>query len=167
MSRRREKASPLARLLFLFYMRQKHIFMYQTPRGHYRAQAFIVRCFDDRFRAAFEKFLARKKIKKADVESVAGGARIFSSPEKAGDRDFMLRELEKSIRLHHTKRVMLFTHYDCGAYGGLERFRGDEKKQFAYHEGEHKKAKAAVRTKFPRMKIETYFIDSRGIVKTS
>lgn len=148
-------------------MTQKYIFIHATRLTHHHAQAFVVRCFDDRFRAVFEKFLKAQKITHADFESVAGGAKIFSSPEKAGDRDFMLRELEKSIRLHHTKRVMLFTHDDCGAYRGRARFGDDEKKQFAYHEGEHKKAKAVVRTKFPKLKIETYFIDSRGIVKTS
>ena len=148
-------------------MKEKRIFIHPTALAHYRAQAFIVRCFDDRFRAAFEKFLKAQKITHADIESVAGGTKILSSPEKAGDRDFMLRELEKSVMLHYTKRVMLFTHYDCGAYGGLARLGPDRKKQFAFHAEEHKKAKAAVKTRFPKMKTETYFIDSGGVLKTS
>lgn len=148
-------------------MEQKYFFYHKTILGHYAADAFIVRCFDDRFRPAFEKFLKAQKIKHADVESPAGGAKIFASPEKAGDRDFMLRELEKSIRLHHATRVMLFTHYDCGAYGGRARFDYDEKKQFAFHAGEHKKARDIIRKRFPRMKTVTYFIDARGVIKTS
>ncbi|MEK7541518.1 MAG: carbonic anhydrase, partial [Patescibacteria group bacterium] len=143
--------------------KQRYIISHASPLGHYAAQAFVVRCFDERFRAACEKFLAREKIKKADVESVAGGAKIFSSPEKAGDRDFMLRELEKSIKLHHTKRVMLFTHYDCGAYGGIVRFDGDEEKQFSFHQTELRKAAAEVRQKFPDLAVETYFMDKEGI----
>lgn len=146
-------------------MRKNYIFVHATPLAHYSAQAFIVRCFDDRFRAAFEKFLVRKKIKKADIESVAGGAKIFSSPERAADRDFMFRELEKSIKLHHTKRVMLFTHEDCGAYGGLARFTGDEKAETAFHRAELHGAAAAVRQRFPHIAIETYFIDGKGVMK--
>ena len=145
--------------------KQHYITRHTSPLGHYAAQAFVVRCFDERFRAAGEKFLAAKKIKKADVESVAGGAKIFSSPEKSGDRDFMLREIEKSIKLHHTKRAMLFTHYDCGAYGGLARFEGDEEKQFLFHQTELRKAAATVLKKFPYLAVKTYFIDRGGIVE--
>lgn len=148
-------------------MRQKHIFIHATPLAHYTAQAFIVRCFDDRFRTAFEKFLKTQKITRADLESVAGGTKIFASPERKSDRDFMFRELEKSIRFHHAKRVMLFTHYDCGAYGGLARFRGDEKKQFTHHAREHTRARAAVRKNFPSLRVETYFMDKNSIIKTS
>ena len=146
-------------------MKQKNLFSHKTNLGHYFADAFVVRCFDDRFRPAFEKFLTTKKVGHADFESVAGGAKVFSSPEKGGDRDFMLREIEKSIRLHHAKRIILFTHYDCGAYGGLARFAGDEKKQFAFHAAEHKKAKEAVRARFGKIKIEAYFMDRNGMIK--
>ncbi len=149
-------------------MKSKPIVSHKSDMAHYHAQAFIVRCFDDRFRPAFEKFLTAQKIKHADFESVAGGAKIFASPERKSDRDFMFRELEKSIKLHHTKRVMLFTHYDCGAYGGIARFGGSsEEKQSAFHIAENKRALEAVKMKFPGLRIETYFIDREGIIKTS
>lgn len=147
-------------------MKTTSIISHKTKLGHYAAQAFIVRCFDDRFRGAFEKFLKHKKIRHADFESVAGGAKIFASPERKSDREFMIRELEKSIKLHHTKRVILFTHADCGAYGGIARFGGDEVLQDAFHQGEHKKAREAIKMKFPNMPIDTYFIDARGVIKT-
>ena len=146
-------------------MTHRCIFRYKTPLTHYTAQAFVVRCFDDRFRSAFEKFLAAKKINHLDLESVAGGAKIFASPERKSDRDFLFRELEKSIRLHGTKRVMLFTHYDCGAYGGLARFGGDQEKQFMLHQAELTKAKVALIRKFPNIAVETYFIGATGVIK--
>ena len=148
-------------------MKLKLLTRHKSDLTHYTAQAFIVRCFDDRFRPAFEKFLAAQKIKHADIESVAGGAKIFASPERKSDRDFMFRELEKSIRLHHTKRVMLFTHYDCGAYGGIRRFGGSAEKHMVFHRTEHKRALDAVKLKFPELKIDTYFIDRDGIIKVS
>ena len=147
-------------------MEKKYAFVQATPLRHYTAGAFIVRCFDDRFRPVFEKFIKTRGLKRADLESIAGGAKIFASPERKSDREFMIRELEKSIRLHHAKRVILFTHYDCGAYGGLARFSGDEEKQFAFHAAEHKKAKGTVKARFPNVKVEGYFMDRGGIVKT-
>ncbi len=144
-----------------------YVSSYQTNLNHYTAQAFIVRCFDDRFRGAFEKFLKVKKILHADFESVAGGAKIFASPERKSDREFMIRELEKSIKLHKTRRVILLTHTDCGAYGGLARFGGDAERQDAFHRGEHKKAREVIKIAFPNLPVETYFIDLRGIIKTS
>lgn len=146
-------------------MSQEYIFSYPTSLDHYTADAFVVRCFDNRFWRVFHKFTKAQNLKHIDLESVAGGAKIFSSPEQEGDRDFMLRELEKSIKLHHTKKIMLFTHHDCGAYGGFEKFEDDAEKEFAFHTEEHKKAAAAIHEKFPDMAIETYFLDTEGIIK--
>lgn len=141
-----------------------YVYQQKTSLDHYTAEAFVLRCFDDRFWKVFKNFLRDKGLIHIDPESVAGGAKIFASPEKKSDRDFMLRELEKSILLHHTARVMLFTHYDCGAYGGLTRFEGDEEKQFAFHKKELSRALAIVKEKFPSVTVETYFIDKEGIM---
>lgn len=141
-----------------------YIFSFETPLAHYTAEAFTVRCFDDRFWKVFKNFLKSQGIRHIDPESVAGGAKIFASPEKESDRDFILRELEKSIRLHGTKRVMLFTHHDCGAYGGLGRF-GTPDEELSFHREEHQKAKEAIRERFPDLAVETYFIDAGGVIE--
>jgi len=149
-------------------MKKKYVFIHPTALAHYRAQAFIVRCFDDRFRGVFEKFLTAKKIQHADVESVAGGAKIFASPERKSDREFMMRELKKSIRLHHTRRVMLFTHYDCGAYGGMQRFGNDRDKEFTYHVKGHRIGHEVIAEYFPEIKkIRTFFVNEKGIIETT
>ncbi|MBI3442198.1 MAG: hypothetical protein HY007_00285 [Candidatus Sungbacteria bacterium] len=143
----------------------KYIFSHPTSLDHYVADAFVVRCFDNRFWGVFHKFIKAQNLKHIDLESVAGGAKIFSSPEQEGDRDFMLRELEKSVKLHHTKKVMLFTHHDCGAYGGFAKFESDPEKEFAFHQSEHRKAIGAIQERFADIQIETYFIDDQGIIK--
>ncbi|MDP3794693.1 MAG: hypothetical protein Q8R13_02065 [bacterium] len=147
-------------------MQQTYIFSHETPLAHYTAQAFVLRCFDDRFFKTFKNFLKSEGLTQLDPESVAGGAKVIASPEKAEDRDFMLRELEKSIRLHHTARVMLFTHHDCGAYGGLARFGGDKEAEFAFHREEHRKAREIIAERFPEVTAETYFIDGQGVIRT-
>lgn len=147
--------------------KKKYVFLHKAETEHYKADVFVMRCLDNRFWKTFQRFMRKIGVGDIDPESPAGGAKVFASPEKKHDRDFFLREIEKSIRLHHTKRVMLFTHSDCGAYGGLQRFGGDKEKEFAFHVVELKKAKAVVRKCFPKLKVEIYFIDSMGIVKIS
>mgnify|MGYP003394546182 FL=1 len=146
-------------------MNREYIFTSPTSLDHYIADAFVVRCFDNRFWSVFHKFIKAQNLKQVDLESVAGGAKILSSPEQEGDRDFMLRELEKSIKLHHTKKVILFTHHDCGAYGGFRRFENNEQKELAFHQEEHRKAVAAIRERFPSLSVETYFFDENGVLK--
>jgi hypothetical protein len=142
----------------------QRIYRHQSSIDHYHADAFAVRCFDDRFRACFFAFMTKQCPGMFDFESVAGGAKVFASPEQTTDRDFMLRELEKSVALHNTHRVMLFTHYDCGAYGGLARFQGDEQEQFTFHRQELRTAADVVHKQFPGVTVETYFIDTEGVV---
>ncbi len=142
----------------------KYIYQHKSPLEHYKTDAFAVRCFDDRFRDAFFGFMDEQCPNAFDFESVAGGAKALASPEHETDREFMLRELEKSIKLHHTTRVMLFVHYDCGAYGGLARFDGDEQAQFAFLVAELHKAAGVITARFPDLTIELYSIDVDGII---
>jgi hypothetical protein len=144
-------------------MKKNYVFKKETALDHYHADAFVVRCFDNRYWKVFKNFLRDTGIKHIDPESVAGGAKIFASPEKESDRDFMARELEKSIRLHHTKNVMLFTHHDCGAYGGFAKFGHDDILEFSFHTDELKKAASHVKEKFPSLEVSGYFLDRDGV----
>jgi len=58
-----------------------------------------------------------------------GGAKIFASPADESERQFALSQVQTSMRLHRTQRVMLMAHSDCGAYGGLQAFAGDEERE--------------------------------------
>ena len=143
------------------------MFSFESSIEHYTADAFVVRCFDDRFLAASDAFLAKLNIGHKDPESVAGGATIFSSPESPGDADFMLRELGKSIRLHHTTKAKLFVHHDCGAHGGFGRFENDPAKELSFFQEEYPKIVAAIHDKYPDIEIEMYFIDEQGVIQIS
>lgn len=144
---------------------REYMYKEKAKEGHYAADVFAVRCFDNRFWKTFKGFIKHQKMGDIDPESVAGGAKIFSNPEKEGDKDFMLRELEKSIQLHKTNRVMLFTHSDCGAYGGLARFKNDEDEELVFHTKEHEKAREAIYSRFPDIPVESYFIYKHGVIR--
>ncbi len=145
-------------------MEGKYIFSHDSSLEHYKAEAYALRCFDDRFWKTFKIFLKNMGIKHIDPSSVAGGVKILAEPESETDRDFILREIEKSIRLHKTGKIMLFSHHDCGALGGFERFEGDREKEIDYHRDLHKKAKEIVLEKFPDLSTESYFLDEKGVI---
>jgi len=143
------------------------VFFYTSNlTGPYQAAAFVLCCFDARFRHAFDAFIRHVGFEYIDVVSVAGGGKILASPEEASDRAFLLREIATSRQLHNTQRVLVMTHRDCGAYGGDTRFEGDEEAEFTFHAAEHAKARAVLIAAFPNMHVETYFRDTHGIYQT-
>jgi len=143
------------------------VFFYTSNlTGRYQAGAFVLCCFDARFRHVFDAFIRHVGFEYVDVVSVAGGGKILASPEEASDRAFLLREIATSRHLHNTQRVLVMTHRDCGAYGGETRFQGDEEEEFTFHAAEHVKARAVLTAEFPDMRVETYFLDTHGVYRT-
>jgi hypothetical protein len=97
----------------------KKLFHFDCPREVYRADALVISCFDARFDLAMKKFLARQGIAVFDHIKIPGSAKALSVPEKDGDRDFLLRMVRTSLRLHAPTRALLIAHNDCGAYPGV------------------------------------------------
>ncbi len=140
------------------------VFHFDAPREGYVCDAAIVWCFDNRFRQGFAKFLKRIGIVYQDQIKIAGGAKALASPDHPGDREFVLDQIGKSIRLHETKLVILMLHSDCGAYGGLAgAFGGDAKLEGRRQEEELRRAAACVRQAFPEVEARTYFVDFEGV----
>lgn len=141
-----------------------YIFKQESSLAHYSAEAYVLRCFDDRFWKTFKNFLKNRGIRRLDPASASGGAKVLANPEKENDRDFILREIENSVRLHHTPKVMLFTHADCGALGGRARFAAaGPAAEFAFHRDLHERARAVLRARFPILHLESYFLDEHGV----
>src|SRR5581483_11008660 len=95
------------------------VFHFDAPREKYHCDAAVVSCFDNRFQLGFAKFLKKLGIVNPDPIKIAGGAKSLASPELETDRQFVLEQIRKSVRLHGTSLVILMLHSDCGAYGGL------------------------------------------------
>lgn len=147
-------------------MSPSYLFYNASSLEHYEADILALRCFDDRFRDTWERFLEFQNIRHRDPESPAGGAKIFFEPEQESDREYMCREIETSIRLHHTKKAWLSTHYDCGACGGNVRFKSDED-QLSYHANGHKVAREFLHERFPDLEVRTFFVDQNGVIETT
>jgi len=95
------------------------LFHFDSPEEIYTADACVISCFDARFDVAVRKFLKRRGILIFDHVKIPGSAKSLAAPECEGDRDFVLRMVRTSMRLHHPARVVMLAHNDCGAYPGI------------------------------------------------
>lgn len=139
------------------------VFHFDAPREKYNCDAAIVWCFDNRFQLGFSKFLKRIGICNSDPIKIAGGAKCLASPEHETDREFILDQIRKSIRLHRTRLVILMLHSDCGAYGGLAGFGGDPAREAQHHEDELRRAAAFLQNAIPGIEMRAYFVDFEGV----
>ncbi len=142
----------------------KKVFHFDAPREKYQSDAAVVSCFDNRFQLGFSKFLKRIGVSNSDQITIAGGAKCLASPERETDREFVLDQIRKSVRLHGTKRVILTLHSDCGAYGGLVGVSGGNARLEAqHHDGELRRAAEYLHSAIPGMDVEAYFVDFEGV----
>lgn len=140
----------------------KKVFHFDTPNDPYTADAAVVMCFDLRFNLAFHKFLKKIGAPNYDLIKVAGGAKCLASPENNAEREFVLEQVRKSIRLHQTKRIVLMVHSDCGAYGGSAAFNSPAA-EAEHHEDELRRAAAVLREAISGVTMEAYFVDFEGV----
>jgi hypothetical protein len=140
------------------------VFHFDAPREKYHCDGAIVWCFDNRFQLGFTKFLKRLGITNSDPIKIAGGAKSLASPDLDSDREFVLEQIRKSIRLHGTRLVILMLHSDCGAYGGLQDgFGGDASAEAQHHEADLRRAAEYLRNAIPGIDVQAYFVDFAGI----
>ncbi len=115
---------------------------FKSDSTHYTANACIVWCFDDRFSALLGELIKSRGYKRVDLVKIAGGAQ---------DTNFILDQIGKSIKLHHTPRVIVMVHNECGAYGGST--------DPVFYESELTNARDAITKQFPEVTVEPVFAD--------
>jgi hypothetical protein len=142
----------------------KKVFHFDVPRQPYQCDAAIVWCFDHRFQLGFSKFLKRTGILNSDPIMIAGGAKCLATREDEIEREVVLKQVRKSIKLHNTKLVMIMVHSDCGAYGGLDGgFGGDAAVEARHHQAELLRAAECLRTEISGIQVRAYFMDFEGV----
>lgn len=114
-------------------------------------------CFDDRFTEALEKFKAlTPNIHFDDIRLASGGLKRLASPEKESDREAILEEIFKSVKLHHSDTVFIMAHNECGDFDGNT--------DVNFYLGELKKAERVIKERF-NVKIVKLFVDFDGVYK--
>jgi len=138
-------------------------FHFYSQTDMYRADGCVVSCFDARFELVTRKFLKKRGIWWADPLKIAGGAKAFASPAEESERSFALGQVRTSMRLHRTNRVMLMIHSDCGAYGGLQAFEGNEEREATNHESELRSAAEFLKSTISAIDVECYYLKFNGV----
>ncbi|MDO8504482.1 MAG: hypothetical protein Q7S36_01370 [Candidatus Liptonbacteria bacterium] len=141
----------------------KQILKFNSPKGHYTADACVVWCFDERFGECLERFIKGERFVRSDNVVVGGGAKSLAS-KNLSEREFLLGQIKISLKLHGTKTVVLMLHSDCGAYGGLAGFEGDKTRERSSLETELRSAKSFLKENLPAsVKIKLVFADFEGV----
>jgi carbonic anhydrase len=132
------------------------VFHFDSPHDHYTADACVVSCYDARFDLATRKFLKRRGITTYDHIKIAGSGKALAAPDSDSDREFVLRLVRISVRLHGTSRALIIAHNECGAYGGApaDTIAADTLK-----------AAEVLRAAEPTLSIECYFADFDGVYR--
>jgi hypothetical protein len=144
-------------------MTMQKIFHFDSSPAPYVADAAVLCCFDHRMQLVTRKFLKRNGVAQPDWIVVAGGAKTLASPRNDFEQEFILEQIRMSIKLHRTQLVILTCHSDCATYGGLATYGHNRQTEAEHHLGELKRAAELVRTSFPKVNIDTYFVDFEGV----
>lgn len=141
----------------------RKVFHFDSPRDGYRSDATVLFCFDHRFDVVSHKLLQRLGVTHPDIVQIAGAAQALASPGAEFERQFVLDQIRKSVRLHATERIILTLHSDCGAYGGLAgRFQGDAGAESAHYRAEFARATQVLREALPGLKVDCYLLNFEG-----
>jgi hypothetical protein len=137
---------------------------FSSPETHYRADATIIWCLDNRYWQLFNKFIGDRQFLNFDPIIIAGGAQALASSENDADRIFVLNQVKKSLELHAPPLIVLMIHSDCGGYGGLANFNHDLRLEFENQVEQLRKARVALQKEIhPSIKIELVFADFNGL----
>ncbi len=143
----------------------KSVLSYKVKPDHYKADACIVWCFDDRFNSMLDTVRKHYKLKYVDEVKVAGGAKDLVHGERY-EREYLLGQIEKSVRLHHTPLILLMVHHACGAYGKI--FNTPEE-EHDFYAAELSAAKKVImdfaKTKGLRLAVGRFFASFDGLME--
>lgn len=88
----------------------------------HHCSTLVLHCIDFRLGREIKNWMERENLYgDADVVAAAGAVKNIVDPHAPSDREFILRQIGISKRLHDIKDVVLMNHTDCGAYGNVPR----------------------------------------------
>lgn len=129
-------------------------------RSHSKNLSIVISCIDYRFWPQALPLL-EKKYGEFDLIEMAGASKNLVSPLEPQDKTAILENIGIAIKLHHSKRIILTNHMDCGAYGGSSKFKS-KTEEIGFHKKELAKAKKIIKAKFPSLVVKTEFLTMDG-----
>jgi|SRR3989338_8100048 len=102
----------------------------------------VITCIDFRFQKYINDWIAEfLKGKTHDRISIAGSSKNL---------DFILSQIDISVRLHEIKEVIIIHHEDCGAYGVNSTEHN--------HTHDLQQTRKKILAKYPHLSIELYYL---------
>lgn len=136
---------------------------FECSHEHYVADACIFWCIDDRLWKLRKNSIKKLGFRNIDCVQVAGACKDLAGDDR-GAKEFLLKQVDISIRLHGCKRVVLVMHIDCGACGGSKAFK-DADEEWTSHAWILLKAAEIVKDRFPQVQVDKYIADFKGLHK--
>lgn len=116
----------------------------------HHCDAIVVNCMDFRLQKFIRKFTDKTlKGKTFDLVSFAGSTK---------DLKTIMKQIDISVNLHHTKEAHLVHHEECGAYG--------KESTYERHVKDLNIAKKAILKKYPKLKVYLYYLYLNGKFET-
>lgn len=120
-------------------------------KNEHSCEAVVLTCIDFRFWKETAEFVELELgIKNFDFPSLPGAAKAIN---ESNGEDLAMSCISVPVDLHHAQRIVIINHQDCGAYGGSEKFSGNDEAEKKFHEEELKKAKEKILAKYPDKEI--------------
>lgn len=125
--------------------------------GH-EAEATLVKCIDHRYlEVGLNALRYGLGIRTFDMLTRPGPAKILAyEGDDEGElhlKEKLIHDIVLSIKLHHTKKIVLFGHWDCGAYGGSVNFADDIDEEAVAYENDLQLAHSVLRHNFPEAEV--------------
>ncbi len=130
-------------------------------------KAMVLSCIDPRFQHLVYNYLMKKKlIGKYSAFTIAGAAvGVTHNKFKQWHKTFY-ENLAISIKLHKIEKLIVINHEDCGAAKiANQKQEFNTFNEMKIHLGSFTKIKKIIKRKFPKLKIEFYFMSLDKKVK--
>ncbi len=98
-------------------MAKKSVLSFESRRDHYKAEATVIWCNDDRFTLALQVLAEKMGWQKYDLIKVDGGVKDLAADDFTSATEYLLDQIGKSLKQHQSPTIFLMTHYHCGTYG--------------------------------------------------
>ena len=149
-------------------MKFQNVLSHSSPRDHEKMNAVILWCIDPRLRGVYLPFLESLELHPGGVVRLkcAGGAKVLAPSARQYERQAAIHQVSFALSKFVPERLILTTHADCGAYGGLSRFGGSHDREREAHAVELCEARSLVaRYGYHEDQTEMYFVNFDGALR--
>ncbi len=122
-------------------------------------------CMDFRFQSGVQDWLkSQGYLGSCDEVIVAGASRDLVKPIEPGHKEYLIRQIDLSVKLHDPDEIVIIDHQDCGGYAQDETIKSglEDQEDRDAHKSYAAEAKAILQAKYPDKEIKTFYAKLEG-----